>query len=96
MKEHNGQLVDDENRIGDMIVNFYSNLFSSSNQIMFDKVLSGVEPWVSQEMNENLLRPFHAFKVQLSLKQMEANTAFGPNGPPPSLSLSFTNSSRQK
>lgn len=68
--------------IGDLIVNFYSNLFSSANPTMFDEVLHGVEPRVSQEMNEKLLQPFHAFEVHLALMQLEANTTLGPNGLP--------------
>ena len=66
-----------------MIVNFYSNLFALANLTLFDEVLHGVEPRVSQEMNDKLLQPFHASEVQIALKQMEANTALGLDGLPP-------------
>ena len=83
LEDQYGHWVDDENRIGNLIVNFYSNLFTSANLTLFDEVLHGVKPRVSQEMNDKLLQPFHASEVQIALKQMEANTAPGPNGLPP-------------
>ena len=83
LEDQYGNWVDDENRIGDLVVNFYSNLFTSANPTLFDEVLHGVNPRVSQEMNDKLLQPFHASEVQIALKQMEANTAPSSDGLPP-------------
>ncbi|KAL4626409.1 hypothetical protein ACB092_05G094100, partial [Castanea dentata] len=83
LEDNNGNWIEDENKIVDMIVRFYSSLFSLSNPMVFDEVLGGVEPRVTQEINVELLRPFEASKVQLALKQMEVNTAPGPDGLPP-------------
>ena len=75
--------MEDEDRIGDLLNSFYSSLFSSSSPTKFDEVLEGMETRVTQEMNEELLRSFEAFKVQAALMQMKANTASGPDGLPP-------------
>ena len=75
--------MEDEDRIGDLLNSFYSSLFSSSSPTKFDEVLEGMETRVTQEMNEELLRSFEAFKVQEALMQMKANTASGPDGLPP-------------
>ena len=75
--------MEDEDRIGDLLNSFYSSLFSSSSPTKFDEVLEGMETRVTQEMNEELLRSFEAFKVQAALMQMKANTASSPDGLPP-------------
>ena len=46
-------------------------------------MLNVVERRVSDEMNAELLKPFAEAEVLLSLKQMDANTAPGPDGLPP-------------
>ena len=51
--------------------------------MQLDPVLNVVEPRVSAEMNAELLKPFVEAEVQLALKQMDANTAPGPDGLPP-------------
>ena len=48
--------------------------------MQLDPVLNVVEPRVSAEMNAELLKPFVEAEVQLALKQMDANTAPGPDG----------------
>lgn len=66
-----------------MIVNYYSVLFTSSDPPSLDPVLCGVEPRVSPSMNVDLDRPLEANEVRVALKQMESNTAPGPDGSPP-------------
>ena len=75
--------VEDEGKVGDMIVNYYLGLFTSLNPLSLDLVLSGVEPRVNPTMNEDLDRPFEASEVMVALQQMESNTALGPDGLPP-------------
>ena len=75
--------VEDEGRIGDLLNGFYSSLFSSSSPTKFDAILDCVEPRVTREMNEKLLHPFVASKVQVALAQMKANTTPGLDGFPP-------------
>ena len=65
--------MEGEDRIGELLNDFYSSLFSSSNPTDFDAVLDCVEPRVTPEMNEFLTRPFVASEVQTALAQMKAN-----------------------
>ena len=78
-----GDWVKDENCIGDILISYFSSLFTSTNPNVLEPVLEGVNPRVSRAMNEELLRPFVAEEVSLALKQMDADTAPGPNGLPP-------------
>ncbi|XP_075645171.1 uncharacterized protein LOC142616189 [Castanea sativa] len=55
--------IENEGKIGDMIVNYYLVLFTSSNPLSLDSVLCGVEPRVSPSMNVDLDRPFEASEV---------------------------------
>ena len=78
-----GFWVEEESQIGGMLVQYFSNLFTSSNPINLDLVLEGVLPVVTDEMNEGLNRPFEPNEVQGTLKQMEVGTAPGSDGLPP-------------
>ena len=78
-----GFWVEEESQIGGMLVQYFSNLFTSSNPINLDLVLEGVLPVVNDEMNEGLNRPFEPNEVQGTLKQMEVGTAPGSDGLPP-------------
>ena len=75
--------MEEEDRINELLNDFYSSLFSSSNPTEFDAFLDCVEPRVTPEMNESLTRPFVASEVQTALAQMKANTSPGPDGFPP-------------
>ncbi|XP_075663122.1 uncharacterized protein LOC142632636 [Castanea sativa] len=75
-----GEWTEKEDRVGDMLVNYYTGLFTSSNPLSLDPVLSGVEPRVSSTMNDDLDRPFEASEVRVAL---QAKTALGPDGLPP-------------
>lgn len=72
--------IEDENQIGDMLISYFSSLFTSANPSALEPVLEGVIPRVSRAMNEELLRPFKLEEVNLALKQMDADRAPGPNG----------------
>ena len=78
-----GFWVEEESQIGGMLVQYFSNLFTSSNPINLDLVLEGVLPVVNDEMNEGLNRPFEPNEVQGTLKHMEVGTAPGSDGLPP-------------
>ena len=51
-----GAWTKDESQVWDILLSFYSNLFSSTNPTHFDSVLSGVESRVTEAMNSNLDR----------------------------------------
>ena len=84
-----GEWVEEEEQVGEHLIRYYSNLFASSNPTQFNQVLNGVEPRVSSSMNEDLLQPFDASKVQIALKEMDSNTAPGPDGLPPMFCKKF-------
>lgn len=80
MEDKFGEWIEEENQIGNLLVQYYSNLFTSSNPTQLDIVLNRVEPRVSEEMNEQLLRPFEASELHNALKQMESITTPGLDG----------------
>ena len=72
--------MEEEEQVGELLIRYYSNLFAFSNPTQFDQVLNGMEPRASSSMNEELLRPFGVSEVQFALKQMDSDTAPGPDG----------------
>ena len=77
-----GEWIKDEGQIGGLLIQYYSRLFTSSNPSGFESVPEGVEPRVTSDMNDELLRPFEAIDVHNALKQMELSTTPGPDGLP--------------
>ncbi|KAL4654499.1 hypothetical protein ACB092_01G383700 [Castanea dentata] len=78
--EGSGRLAtEDESQIGDILLRFYSNLFSSYNPSIFDPVLSGVDSRVTDDMNTELGRPFELSEIYEALHQMDLNTSPGPD-----------------
>ena len=75
--------MEGEDRIGNLITSYYASLFTTANLTEFTPVLNGVKRRVSAEMNEVLLKLFVEDKVKHALKQMDVNTAPGPDGLPP-------------
>ena len=68
LKNEVGDWIENEGKVGDMIVNYFSSLFTSSNPLSLDPVLSGVEPRVSLTMNEDLDGPFKASEVRVAIQ----------------------------
>ena len=67
----------------DIVVDYYSNLFQSSNPTEFSEILEAVQHKVSPTMNQNLTKDFNACEVLLALKQMFPLKVLGPDGMPP-------------
>lgn len=80
-----GEWIEDESQVGDLLLSYYSSLFSSTNLMQLEPVLFGVEAKVIDAMNNELLRPFEASEVQAALKQMDSNMALRPDGLSPSI-----------
>lgn len=74
---------EDDTRMEEIVVDYYNNLFSSSNPEDFTELLNAVQPKVFVAMNEELTRNFTGEEVRLALKQMYPLKAPGPNGMPP-------------
>ena len=65
-----------------MIVEYYKQLFTSSNPQDFE-VVQFTKRVVSEDMNSSLIRNFSKEEVEIALKQMAPLKAPGPDGMPP-------------
>ena len=79
----NGVWQDDENKMEEIVVDYYSSLFTSSNRTEFDEILNAVQPKVSTWMNQDLILSINESDVRLALKQMYLLKAPGLDGMPP-------------
>ncbi|XP_023878479.1 uncharacterized protein LOC111990942 [Quercus suber] len=59
---------EDDARMEEIVVEYYNNLFSSSNPEDFSELLAAVQLKVSLAMNEELTRVFTGMEVRLALK----------------------------
>ena len=66
-----------------MLIDYYSQLFSSSNPHDFDCILDRVDEVVTDEMRADLARPYTTKEVDAAIKEMAPLKATGPNGMPP-------------
>jgi hypothetical protein len=66
--------------VSKIFVDFYSRLFSSQCPVGIEECLSYLECWVSDDMNQNLLRPFIGDEVKSALFQMHPLKSPGPDG----------------
>ena len=69
--------------IGDIIVDFFWELFTICNLALGDDSLSFIPQLVTNEINEQLTGEFMDWEIQEALKQMEPLKAPGPDGMPP-------------
>ena len=67
----------------DMVVDFYQELFTSSNPNNFDTILEQIPQVVTEEMNLELMGEFTALEVEMPLKQMAPLKSPGPDDMPP-------------
>ena len=85
----NGLLDDDgvwqveDDKMVEIAIGYYGDLFSTSNSVEFSELLLAVKPKVTQEMNDWLVRPFVESEVKGALKQMYQLKAPGLDEMPP-------------
>ena len=53
-----------------MLIEFYANLFTSSNLRILERILEGVQPVVTEDMRNSLARPFTVEEVEGTIKDM--------------------------
>ena len=83
MRDGNGVWQEGDEVVSAMLVDFYSQLFSSSNPHNLDRILSGVQPVVSDDMRADLDKPFSSEEVGQAIREMAPLKAPGPDGMPP-------------
>lgn len=66
----NGVWQEDMVDVEQIILDYYSDLFTSSGLTNFAELVDAVEPKVTQEMYSNLIMQFHANEVKKALTQM--------------------------
>lgn len=80
LMDDNGTFCSEPDQIEGIIVNYFANLFTTSNDLDMDHVLSCVTPIVTVEMNDSLTRPYTREEIEIALKQMHPHKAPGPDG----------------
>ena len=65
-----GQWRSDPKIVAFVMLEFYSNLFSSSNSVQPELALESVQTKVTKNMNRQLLAEFSKGEVKLALNQM--------------------------
>lgn len=72
----------DPERGEDIIVDYFTNLFTTSNPQSLNVVTDHIERRVRAEMNSKLLQPFSAEEVRNALAQMHPSKEPEPDGMP--------------
>lgn len=70
------------NDIGGVLINFYQDLFTTSNPSLHQEVLGQISQLISDDMNQELMCKFEEWEVVQALKQMAPMKAPGPDGMP--------------
>lgn len=64
-------MIEEEHLIGEELVNYFTNIFTSVQPTDFEPILQGIEKKVTPSMNSNLTWEFTADEVEQALKQMK-------------------------
>lgn len=80
VRDSNGVWVDDQREVAKVVVEFFTQLFTSAGPHSFEEALMGINSRVTEEMNQELVRPFDPGEVYNVLFQMHQSKAPGPDG----------------
>ena len=83
MYDREGEWHTDEDKIATIAEEYYKQLFTSSNSLDMGEVIGSVDRVVTEDMAQDLIRPYTADEVKTSLFQMHQSKAPGPDGMSP-------------
>ena len=83
IKNARGQWCSDPKEVAKEVLDFYSDLFPSTQAFQPDLALETVQCLVTEDMNKDLLAEFTKDEVKKALNQMAPLKAPGPDGMPP-------------
>ena len=78
--DDDGARHSEENKITNIITQYFGNLFSSSLDLDMSNVPDYVPCRVTEDMNVRLCSPYTCEEVEMALKQMHPHKVPGPNG----------------
>ena len=53
-----------------LLIEFYANLFTSSNPCHLERILKGLQPVVTEDIRIGLAKPFTVEEVECAIKDM--------------------------
>ena len=83
IRDEEGRWRNQSNDISSVLVNYFKNLFTLTEHIMPQDVLSCVLAIIDDEMNAALSKEVDEKEVEEALHQMAPLKALGPDGMPP-------------
>lgn len=79
LRNDNDTWVDWNNGLEDVILGYYTNLFSAQH-CSYDEILEGIQPAVTSVQNQELLQPVTAEEVKRAVFHMHPDKSPGPDG----------------
>ena len=83
LEDANGEKCSDEDGVANILIDYYQQLFTSSNPSMIEAMVDQIPCSINDEMDGELLADFTREEVVVALKQMDPLKAPGSDGLPP-------------
>ena len=83
LRDNEGRWQTEEGIYTKILVDFYADLFTTSNPHNLDSIMEGVLEVVTEEMNAKLTTMYKVEEVELAIKKMAPLKALGSDGMPP-------------